>query len=161
MTPQELVDALSQFVELAKSAESAHAWAVQREQENNDATQDILHIAELAPERFAETDLLSVLHQLRMDRRDAKKELEVTNIFAEWAKNNSKAINVLSNQVGQMKKILARQPRDMYCLKTNVAGRKGDWITHVERPPEEKSDQLPGQITTLNYEGEGDPKSAF
>lgn len=157
MTPNELVEALTQFVELAQSAETAHACAVQREQENNDATQDVLHIAELAPERFAETDLLSVLHQLRVDRRDAKKELEVTDIFAQWAQANKKSIDVLSQKIGQMKKILKRQPRDMYCLKTNVAGRKGDWITHVEREPEDG--QLPGQ-TVINYEG-GDPPSAF
>lgn len=137
MTPQELVDALSAFLELARSAESAHASAVEREKENNDATQDILHIAELAPEIFAETNLLATLHTLRMDRREAKKELEVTDLFAKWAVANKKAIDVLSNQVGAMKKVLARQPRDMYCLKTNVAGRKGDWITHVEKPAEE------------------------
>lgn len=154
MTPTELVEALSAFVELAKSAEAAHSAAVEREQENNDATQDILHIAELAPERFAETDLLSVLHQLRIDRRDAKKELEVTDIFAKWAAQNKKAVDVLSNQIGAMKKIIARQPRDMYCLKTNVAGRKGDWISHVEQPT-----QIADQ-TELNYEG-GDPPSVF
>lgn len=143
MTPAELVEALDTFVKLAREAESAHAWAVQKEQENNDATQDILHIAELAPERFAETDLLSVLHQLRVDRRDAKKELEVTDIFNQWASQNKKAIDVLSQKVGQMKKILARQPRDMYCLKTDVAGKKGDWITHVE-PVD--AGQIRGQI---------------
>lgn len=158
MTPQELVDALSVFVELAKSAETSHAMAVQKEQENNDATQDILHIAELAPEMFAETNLLATLHQLRVDRRDAKKELEVTDIFAKWAAQNKKAIDVLSNQIGQMKKIIARQPRDMYCLKTNVAGRKGDWITHVERDPDQP--EIVGQVK-LNYGEKEDPPSAF
>lgn len=142
MTPNELVTALQAFVELARSAETAHARAVEQEQENNDATQDVLHIAELAPERFAETDLLTTLHQLRIDRREAKKELEVTDIFNQWAQQNKKAIDVLSQKVGQMKKVLARQPRDMYCLKTNVAGEKGEWITHVE--PE---DQIRGQIS--------------
>lgn len=134
MTPQELVDALAAFCDLARSAEAAHASAVEREQENNDATQDILHIAELAPERFAETNLLATLHTLRIDRREAKKELEVTDVFAKWAVANKKAIDTLSNQLGVMRKIIARQPRDMYCLKTNVAGKKGDWITHTERP---------------------------
>lgn len=137
MTPQELVDALTTFCDIARSAEAAHAWAVEREKENNDATQDILHIAELAPERFAETDLLRQLHTLRLDRREAKKELEVTDVFAKWAMANKKAIDTLSNQLGVMRKILARQPRDMYCLKTNVAGKKGDWITHTERAPDE------------------------
>lgn len=132
MTPTELVAALSQFIELARSAETAHARAVEQEQENNDATQDILHIAELAPERFVETDLLSTLHKLRIDRREAKKELEVTDIFNQWAQQNKKSIDVLSQKVGLMKKILDRQPRDMYCLKTNIAGVKGEWITHVE-----------------------------
>lgn len=138
MTPQELVDAIAAFCDLARSAEAAHASAVQKEQENNDATQDILHIAELAPERFAETNLLATLHTLRMDRRDAKKELEVTDVFAKWAAANKKSIDTLSNQLGVMRKIIARQPRDMYCLKTNVAGKKGDWITHTERAPEEE-----------------------
>lgn len=134
MTPQELVDAITAFCDLARSADAAHASAVAREQENNDATQDILHVAELAPEIFAETDLLSKLHTLRVDRRAAKKELEVTDIFAKWAANNKKAIDVLSQSLGQMRKILARQPRDMYCLRTDVAGKKGDWITHVAEP---------------------------
>lgn len=163
MTPSELVEALSTFVAIAKAAESAHEDAVLREKENNDATQDVLHIAELAPEVFAETNLLATLHQLRVDRRDAKKELEVTDLFAKWAASNKKAIDVLSNQIGQMKKILARQPRDMYCLRTNVAGRKGDWITHVE-PADTDDDgevtgQLQMQIGTL-YERE-EPESAF
>lgn len=155
MTPAELVVALSSFVELAKSAQYAHASAVEKEQLNNDATQDILHVAELAPERFFETDLLSTLHQLRVDRRDAKKELEVTDIFAKWAENNKKAIDVLSNSVGQMKKILARQPLATYCLRTDAAGRKGDWISHVEREDEDVLAPV-----TITYEG-GEPKSAF
>lgn len=140
MTPQELVDALSEFVELAKNAATAHARAVEQEEANNDATQDVLHVAELQPERFAETDLLSVLHKLRVDRREAKKELEVTDIFAQWANQNSKAINILGQSVGQMKKILNRQPLAMYCLKTGVAGEKGDWITRT-------LPDVPGQIT--------------
>ena len=154
MTPTELVEALSAFVTLAKEADAAYKAAVAKEQQNNDATQDILHIAELAPEVFQETDLLPVLHQLRVDRREAKKELEVTDLFAQWAEKNKKAIDVLSNQIGQMKRVLARQPRDMYCLKTDVAGRKGDWITHREDAP------LPGQIE-LEYEKKGDEPSAF
>lgn len=154
MTPTELVEALSAFVTLAKEADASYKAAVAKEQQNNDATQDILHIAELAPEVFQETDLLPVLHQLRVDRREAKKELEVTDLFAQWAEKNKKAIDVLSNQIGQMKRILARQPRDMYCLKTDVAGRKGDWITHREEAA------MPGQIE-LEYEKKGDDPSAF
>lgn len=156
MNPSQLIEALSAFCELAKAAESAHAEAVRKEQQNNDATQDILHIAELAPEVFAETNLLAVLHQLRVDRRDAKKELEVTDIFAKWAAQNKKAIDVLSNNIGAMKKIVARQPRDMYCLRTDVAGRKGDWITHVERPTEGED---PYQMQ-IDFE-KGEPQSAF
>lgn len=154
MTPTELVEALSAFVTLAKEADAAYKDAVAKEQRNNDATQDILHIAELAPEVFQETDLLPVLHQLRVDRRDAKKELEVTDLFAQWAEKNKKSIDVLSNQIGQMKRIIARQPRDMYCLKTDVAGRKGDWITHRE------DSEMPGQVE-LEYEKKGDEPSAF
>lgn len=156
MTPQELVDAISAFCDLARSAEAAHACAVEREQENNDATQDILHIAELAPERFAETNLLATLHTLRVDRREAKKELEVTDVFAKWAVANKKAIDTLSNQLGVMRKIIARQPRDMYCLKTNVAGKKGDWITHTELP-EGAEDPF---RTEVNFTGK-DEISAF
>lgn len=156
MTPQELVDAISAFCDLARSAEAAHACAVEREQENNDATQDILHIAELAPERFAETNLLATLHTLRIDRREAKKELEVTDVFAKWAMANKKAIDTLSNQLGVMRKIIARQPRDMYCLKTNVAGKKGDWITHTELP-EGVEDPF---RTEVNFTGK-DETSAF
>lgn len=156
MTPQELVDAISAFCDLARSAEAAHASAVEREQENNDATQDILHIAELAPERFAETSLLATLHTLRIDRREAKKELEVTDVFAKWAVANKKAIDTLSNQLGVMRKIIARQPRDMYCLKTNVAGKKGDWITHTELP---EGSEDPYR-TEVNFAGKDDV-SAF
>ena len=154
MTPAELVQALTDFVDIAKAAASAYQDAVAKEQRNNDATQDILHIAELAPEVFEETNLLPILHQLRVDRREAKKELEVTDIFARWAEQNKKAIDVLSNQIGQMNRILKRQPRDMYCLKTDVAGRKGDWITHQE--PAEPLDQI-----ALEYEKKGDDPSAF
>lgn len=156
MTPQELVDAITAFCDLARSAEAAHASAVEREQENNDATQDILHIAELAPERFAETNLLATLHTLRIDRREAKKELEVTDVFAKWAVANKKAIDTLSNQLGVMRKIIARQPRDMYCLKTNVAGKKGDWITHTELP---EGSEDPYR-TEVNFAGK-DETSAF
>lgn len=156
MTPQELVDAVEAFCNLARSAESAHAIAVEKEQENNDATQDILHIAELAPEIFAETNLLATLHTLRVDRRAAKKELEVTDVFAKWAAANKKAIDTLSQQLGYMRKIIARQPRDMYCLKTNVAGKKGDWIQHTE-PAEDAVD--PYQ-TVIDFEAKEEP-SAF
>lgn len=156
MAPQELVDALAAFCEIARSAESAHASAVEREQENNDATQDILHIAELAPEIFAQTNLLATLHTLRIDRRDAKKELEVTDVFAKWAVANKKAIDTLSNQIGVMRKIIARQPRDMYCLKTNVAGKKGDWIQHTERA----ADEVDPYQTAIDFEPK-EEQSAF
>lgn len=153
MDTREFVNALAAFVELAEDAEAAHARAVEQEQANNDATQDILHVAELQPERFAETNLLETLHKLRVDRREAKKELEVTDIFANWAKQNRKAINVLAQNVGAMKKVLARQPLAMYCLKTNIAGDKGSWITRTIE------EEAPAGIEFPKEEGNGGPNT--
>lgn len=71
----ELEAFVTSFMNLYRSAEKAFNEATEAEQILNDATQDILHSIELCPEQIDATEMVRKLHQIRMDRREAKQEL--------------------------------------------------------------------------------------
>jgi hypothetical protein len=125
MSPTELEQYLTQFLQTARDANRRYEEAVALEQQPNSALQDILHAAEFAPSSLANCDIINLLHQYRTLRRTAKQELEVTQIFQQWAEEHKQALNKLENALGLMRKILRRQPNDFYIYKTNAVGVSG------------------------------------
>ena len=155
MNAAELEQYLTQFLQQARDAQRRFEEATALEQLPNDCIQDILHTAEFAPSQLDNMDIVSVLHQLRMDRREAKKELEVTTVFKEWAVQNKKSLDLLEQALGQMRKVLRRQPRDMYRFKTNIVGEKDGWLQ--AEPEVNAFDTVdPNQITLEEVFHEGD-----
>lgn len=135
MKAAELEQFISQFFTLCREAKADLEAATEAEQYPNSAIQDILHALEFAPKQLDAETIKWKLHELRVDRRDAKKELEVTTLWADWCDKNKKSLDTLQQVLGQMRKILRRQPHDFYAFKTDVIGEKGDYLQ--ADPPEE------------------------
>lgn len=134
MTPAEMERYLTDFLSFIKDADRRYNQAIADEQWPNSAIQDVLHAAEFAPSMIKNTNFLAeTLTALRQRRREAKKELEVTEVFKAWADENRTAINKLEQALGQVRKVLARQPNDMYCFKTDIFGTQGQYL-QVDAP---------------------------
>lgn len=146
MNAVELEQYLTQFLQQGRDAKRRYEEAVALEQYPNEATQDILHTIELAPRRLIGVDVARILHELRAQRREAKKELEVTDLFNKWATENKKALDTLEQVLGQMRKVLRRQPNDAYCYKTGIIAAKGSWL-RAEPEVNVFDDIDPNQIT--------------
>lgn len=129
MDAQHFEKYLTEFLHVIRDSNRRYEAALEAEAQPNLATQDILHAIELAPSTVDFESLIPTLHQLRADRRSAKKELEVTSLVRDWFLENEKSFNKLQNILGQVRKIIDRQSNDAYCWKTNVIGEKGDWLT--------------------------------
>lgn len=144
MNAAELEQYLTQFLQSCRDSKRRFEEATALEQYPNDATQDLLHAIELAPSQMEGVNLVRVIHDLRVQRRDAKKELEVTQIFFDWATQNKKAIDQLDNALGQMRKILRRQPHDAYRWRTSIIGEAGNWLQADPEPEPEMEDVING-----------------
>lgn len=142
MNAAELTQYLTEFCNLAKDAKRRFEAATEEEARPNEATQDILHTAELDPSALNGVDVVALLHKLREERRIAKKELEVTEKFYNWATSNAKALNLLDQTLGEMRKVLRRQPSDMYRYKTDCIAEKDSFIFHKEPKAEEEYHQI-------------------
>lgn len=132
MTANELERYLSAFLIQCRAAKHQHEQAVIAEQSPNDAIQDILHVAEFNPALLDDVPLPTLLHDLRTARRETKKELEVSQIFYNWTEENKKCIDKLDQVLGAIRKVLRRQPNDMYRYKSDVIGEKDSWLQAAE-----------------------------
>lgn len=139
MKAVELERLITNFFQAARAAEADLQEATAHEQYTNDATQDLLHTVELAPKQIDAETLKWKLHELRVERRAAKQELEVANIWDQWARENKKALDVLNNRLGVIRKIIRRQPNDFYCYKTDILDSRGDYL---QADKEEEPEQL-------------------
>lgn len=134
MKAAELEQFITQFFNICREAKSDLERATEGEQYPNSAIQDILHAMELAPRQLDPTTMFWKLHELRVDRRGAKQELEVTTLWADWCDKNKKSLDTLQQVLGQMRKILRRQPNDFYVFKTDILGIKGEYLQADKEP---------------------------
>lgn len=122
---KELEQFLTSFNKLLKEANKQYQMALDAEALYNDEIQDILHTAELDPAALQGIDLISILHDNRENRREAKQYLEVTHLFKQWVDENQKAFNKLDNLIGAMRKVLAWQSLAFYKYKTDIITSRG------------------------------------
>lgn len=134
MKAAELEQFITQFFNICREAKSDLERATEAEQYPNSAIQDLLHALELAPSQLDPTTMFWKLHELRVDRRGAKQELEVTSLWADWCDKNKKSLDTLQQVLGQMRKILRRQPNDFYVFKTDILGIKGEYLQADKEP---------------------------
>lgn len=134
MKAAELEQFITQFFNICREAKSDLERAAEAEQYPNSAIQDLLHALELAPSQLDPTTMFWKLHELRVDRRGAKQELEVTSLWADWCDKNKKSLDTLQQVLGQMRKILRRQPNDFYVFKTDILGIKGEYLQADKEP---------------------------
>ena len=135
MKAAELEQFITQFFNICREAKSDLERATEAEQYPNSAIQDLLHALELAPKQLDAETVKWKLHELRVDSRGAKQELEVTSLWADWCDQNKKSLDTLQEVLGQMRKILRRQPNDFYVFKTDILGIKGEYL-QVDQEPE-------------------------
>lgn len=135
MKAAELEQFIIQFFNICREAKADLEAATAAEQYPNSAIQDLLHALELAPKQLDAETVKWKLHELRVDRRGAKQELEVTTLWADWCDKNKKSLDTLQQVLGQMRKILRRQPNDFYVFKTDILGVKGEYL-QVDKEPE-------------------------
>lgn len=138
---EELLQELERFNKFIKEANKRLDYATEAEQYPNDAIQDILHVIELAPSKVEGLDVIELLHNCRDMRRTAKDELEVAELWANYVKSNADTFRLLDNLIGNIRKIIERQPTRMYNFKTNIIGERGQWMEKEEKE-EEKYLQL-------------------
>ncbi len=103
MKAAELEQFITQFFNICREAKSDLERATEAEQYPNSAIQDLLHALELAPKQLDAETVKWKLHELRVDRRGAKKELEVTSLWADWCDKNKKSLDTLQQVLGQMR----------------------------------------------------------
>lgn len=128
MKPHELEQWLTDFLQIARDADRRYQAAVAAEEHPNSAIQDILHAAELAPSMLDPEETLRQLTALRRSRRALKQELEVTDLWKEWATANKPALDKLTTLLGNIRKVMNRQPNDAYRFKTGVIGIQGEFM---------------------------------
>jgi hypothetical protein len=139
MNGHELEQYLTQFLQTARAAEFQYNAAVEKEIFPNAATQDILHAIEFAPSTIIFHDLIETLNELRGMRRATKRELEVAQIFKVWADEHKTALNKLENVLGDIRKVLNRQPNDTYRFKTDIfPGKKDTYLVPDEKENEDE-----------------------
>lgn len=133
LTAAELEQYLTAFQSAARAANQRYEEAIALESLPNEAIQDYLHQLEFAPSELPDAEqVVRRLTELRIQRRVAKKELEVTRIWRDWAEENKVAINKLDRVIGDMRKVLNRQPTDLYFYKTDEIKPKGTFLQREE-----------------------------
>lgn len=138
MKAAELESFITEFLSLFRAAEKAYNDAKSDEENLNLATQDILHTIELRPNEIDANEVVRLLHDIRIQRRGTKNELEVQTEFFDWVSKNKPVMTSLEAKLGNIRKILRRQPSDQYRYKTNILQPKDSWITRYIEPTYEQ-----------------------
>lgn len=124
----ELEDCITKFLAACREAKGRYEYCQEAERLSDNKTQDILHVIELDPESFSDLDLLSMLHEVRQERREVKESVQVAQSFNKWFNENKKAIDSLTNTLGDIRKVLKYQTTPHYFWKTNLIGEVGKML---------------------------------
>lgn len=130
----ELEDCITKFLNACREAQNRYKFCQDAESLSDSKTQDILHVIELDPESFADLDLISMLHEVRQERREVKECVQVAQYFHKWYNENKKAVDSLSNTLGDIRKVLKRQATPQYFWRTDLIGEIGKVFEPQEHP---------------------------
>lgn len=93
------------FLDFLKKADSEFAWSTEKEREQNNLTQDILHCLELEELGYHERARLGkYLAEVRKERRKHKDALEELEPIIHFMHENKKAINAMEQLLGAVRK---------------------------------------------------------
>lgn len=145
MTGLELEQVISQFLSVVNDVPMMFAAAEEEQKELEDKTQDILHIVEMRPYALNDIDLVNILHEIRVQRRQVKQEqLVMTACNAWYKKNKNGSLSTLNNILGEIRKILHKQAVASYRVKTNVIEPKDTCIMYETK-------EIPGQLSLFEH----------
>ena len=106
---EQLEAILTEFLAATREAEATWLYCSDVENENNNQTQDVLHAIEIAPEILSNIDVVKLLHKIRQERRVAKQEVAVADIFNQWVNANKKVVKSLETVLGNVRKEIKKQ----------------------------------------------------
>ncbi len=112
----------SQYIELflafLKKTESEYMWSIEKEKEQDDLTQDILHCLELEDIGYHErARLAKYLAETRQERRKYKDTVEELKPIVEFIHENKKMLNIMEQLLGIVRKQEKRHKNRKYCPK--------------------------------------------
>lgn len=112
---------IENFLRFLTNCDEEYNIAVQKENDADAATQDILHHIEL--EENSQLDYTyegSQLHRVRRDRRQAKDTQQLTKPIKEWAASNKRIIKELERLLGEVRRQERYIENRFYTPKTDV-----------------------------------------
>jgi uncharacterized protein YjgD (DUF1641 family) len=126
-------DTISSFLNLLKDLDAEFNYDKITEQQQEDAAQDFLHIAEFQPHNLPE-NAISILSEIRTTRREAKKALEISRAVKNVADRDAikSAKSQLQDLLGQLRKINQAQTTSYYTTKTNTFTEINKYIVTEE-----------------------------
>lgn len=99
-------DIIKNFLDMINEAEANMPTVYSAVNDLDKATQDIMHKLELEDLSYKENcRLMTQLKSIRKDRRYYKDKVEQYQIVTQYNKDNKKAIDLLRQKLGEMRKI--------------------------------------------------------
>lgn len=123
MTGRTALCYIQQFLKSVDAVGTSSAFAVSVQKRTEQDWEDLRHLAELDPQRIVDPQaFLDAIGDKGRTRRVAKLEEEALGAFQDWVNKSGGAINALRNKVGDIKRILERQPGRVYAMKHDCFG---------------------------------------
>lgn len=96
---------IEDFLNFMKYAQQEYEWSIQKEKEQEELTQDLLHCLELEDLGYHErARVAKYLKETRQERRQHKDSVEELAAVTEFAKANKKFLNELEQILGAVRK---------------------------------------------------------
>lgn len=113
---------IEDFLSFLKTASAEYHWCMEKEREQEDLTQDILHCLELEELSYHERGKISgYLSEARKERRRYKDSVEELAPVVEFVTENKKFLNILEQTLGAVRK------KEKYHQNRSYRPRVMDW----------------------------------
>ncbi|MBO5523847.1 MAG: hypothetical protein J5986_09270 [Roseburia sp.] len=93
------------FLNFLRNAQSEYTWSMEKEKEQDELTQDYLHLLELENLNYHErAKIAGYLSEARQERRQYKDSVEELKSVVEFVQGNKKFLNELEQVLGEVRK---------------------------------------------------------
>lgn len=93
------------FLNFLRNAQSEYTWSMEKEKEQDELTQDFLHLLELEnPSYHERAKIAGYLSEARQERRQYKDNVEELKSIVEFVQGNKKFLNELEQVLGEVRK---------------------------------------------------------
>lgn len=96
---------IEDFLNFLRNAQNEYTWSMEKEKEQEELTQDFLHLLELEDLNYHErAKIAGHLTEARQERRQYKDSVEELKSVVEFVKANKKFLNELEQVLGDVRK---------------------------------------------------------